>query len=260
MKAVVFVCAGIALIASIVAVNLRLELRKERAITAVLQGHSSEALTPIDHAALPRPQSTSPTTVAAVTAAEDPEDQKLQLAQLRTSIERFYPGLAQELGLSEKDADRLIDLLAENQLARTADGSPLAASERKLEDSIQTLLGSRYTQWQAYQQTRGVRPQVAAMVTQLARVEGSLSALQINGLTTDLIAERQRQLKEGMSNPQALPGNPADPGYREQMTKESLKRTEENNHRILEVAALHLNATQLATLRKQLQRQTSVSR
>jgi len=250
MKAVVAVCAGIALVASIVAVSLQLELRKERAVTATLRRQRSEVRSPINHTAAPPPEAAPPATVADATSTEDLGDRKLKLAQLRTNIEGFYPGLAQEVGLSKQEADRLFDLLAESQLARMASGSSLAASDRMLEDSIQALLGGRYTQWQVYQQTLSVRPQVAAMVTQLAQAEKSLSALQIKALTTALIAERQRQLQEGMSN-QPAPS---------QMMEESLKRKEENNRRMLEVAANYLNATQLEMLREQMERQISVSR
>lgn len=256
MKAVVSVCAGIALVASIIAVNLRLELRKEREATATLQGQPFEAPPPINHPTGPPPEAE----VAAALAAEDPEARKLQLAKQRTTIERIYPGLAKELDLSEKEADQLFNLLAEDRLTRMADGSSSSTSDRTLEASIQTLLGSKYTQWQAYQLTFAIRPQVAAMVTQLAQAEGSLSAGQIKGLTTALIAERQRQLQEGMSNSRAPPGNPDDPEYRAQMREESLKRTEENNRRMLEVATPYIDPTQLATLRDQIERQTSVSR
>jgi beta-lactamase regulating signal transducer with metallopeptidase domain len=112
---------------------------------------------------------------------KDAEYRRLALTRVRPRFERDYPGLAQELVLSEKDTERLFDLLAENEITRRAEMPPIPkpilggptpdelmerqvwqrrsqeiaqASTRRLEQSIQELLGDRYAQWQAYQKKR----------------------------------------------------------------------------------------------------------
>lgn len=310
MRIVASVCAGIALVASMVAVNSWLELRKERKVNAALHQQRSEApgstslplspptpvavqttaasAAPAAEAPITRtPPSTSPAMAATLgllqNAADrqkellkDPEYRKIQLAQVRASIGRSFPGLAEELGLSEREADKLFDLLAENQLTRMAEGSlpavlggqgdqealraQQALFERKQEESIQAQLGSKYPQWQAYQQTRPARARVTSMSSQLAQAGKPLTEVQNRALTTALIAEQQRQTQEERSTPRPPSGNPADPGYRAQMMEESLKRAEENNRRNLEAAAPYISATQLAALREQMERQTSLTR
>ncbi len=284
MNKVVSVCAGIALVASIIAVHLRAELRKEREVAAASQRQTTEVLPPVSHPAAPPPDTTLSPNMAAATAADtpireqlkDPESRKLQLARLRTTIERSYPGLAQELRLSEDEADRLFDLLAGNQLAGAADGSLLTALgdlgnqqealqrreafDRAQEESIQALLGGNYAQWQAYQQTLPARLQVTVMTTQLAQTGKALTAAQKSAVTTALIAERQRQVEEERFISRPPPGDPAAPGYRTLMMEESMKRAEENNRRNLEAAAPYIDATQLAVLREEMDRLTSMNR
>jgi hypothetical protein len=200
---------------------------------------------------------------------KDPNMQKNLLAQIHVTIGREYPDLAVELGLSESEAERLFDLLADDRLARTMEGSVLGGPngdieemrriqqdfDRKREESIRAQLGDRYPQWQAYQQTLPARQQITAMSTQLALAEMPLTATQRQALTAAVIAEWQRHPEEEYS-----PGNPADPGYQAQMAEESLKRAEENNRRTLEAAAPYVDATQLAAMRRQLEGQTSAYR
>ncbi len=81
-------------------------------------------------------------------------------AEARIMIKRDNPRLAQQLGLSEDEAERLFDLLADHQAARIAEGSALGGHftqqerqealrtqrefDRKEEESIQALLGDKY--------------------------------------------------------------------------------------------------------------------
>jgi beta-lactamase regulating signal transducer with metallopeptidase domain len=111
---------------------------------------------------------------------KDPEYRKLVLVKVRPKFERDYPGLARELDLSENEAGRLFDLLADNVITRMAEtpipkpilGRPTTAeqierqaverraweiaqaSSRRQEESIQALLDDKYAQWQAYTEKR----------------------------------------------------------------------------------------------------------
>ncbi len=111
---------------------------------------------------------------------KDPVYRKLALARVRPKFERDYPNLAQELDLSDREAEGLFDLLADNAITMRAQipapkiilGRPTAdellerqaveqktqevlqASKRRQEESVQALLGDKYEQWQAYQKKR----------------------------------------------------------------------------------------------------------
>lgn len=106
---------------------------------------------------------------------KDPAYRKLVLAEVRPKFERDFPGVTQELGLSEKEADSLFDLLADNAITREKIPVPdfilgrptpaelterqdverrtmeiLQANKRREDESIQALLGDKYAQWQVY--------------------------------------------------------------------------------------------------------------
>jgi hypothetical protein len=203
----------------------------------------------------------------------DPEYRKTLLAHMRADIGRLYPGLVEELGLSEIEAGKLFDLLADSQLARAEDGYILGGQvdpqearykqeefDRILDEAIQAQFGAKYAQWQSYRQTRSARSQVTAMVTHLVQAGRPLTEAQNRAVTTSLIDELQRQEQEARSLPRTPPGNPEDPAYRARMMEELSSRTEENNRRTLDAVARHIDADQLAVLRNQLERQTGLIR
>jgi len=57
-----------------------------------------------------------------------------------------------------------------------------------------------------------------------------------------------------------FPPNPADPDYRTKMLEDQIKRTEENNRRMVEAAAPHLTAKQLTAYREQMEQQAAMNR
>jgi len=246
MKTVASISAGIALITSIVSVNLWQELRAERQVNAELRtrvtapqvvSRAPEVPAPVAAIVAPpvvavaakdvpvcKPDSSAPKAAPGSLASslessqnlqrelmKDPEYRKLRLAQTRANLERNYQGLAEELGLSDKEADRLFDLLAEQQTAQSAESSilnintqdPAAVQEytRRLQamqseqnEAIKSMLGSKYTQWQDYQQTRPARTRVMSMNSQLAQVGLPLTDAQTRSLTTTMIADARAAL------------------------------------------------------------------
>lgn len=206
---------------------------------------------------------------------KDAEYRKARITQMRMQIEKSYPGLAEELGLSEREADKLFELIATNQLAttaeltaRTANGTPdfaamtqrQSAMQKEQEEAIRTMLGAgKYQQWQDYQSTRPARQQVTALGGTLATAGVPLSDAQSRALTSVMIAEQQRQRQQ----PPRLP--PPDPGAdartrTAQLLEDSNRRTEENNRNVLEAVAPHVNAKQLAAIREQFEQQNAQRR
>jgi hypothetical protein len=208
---------------------------------------------------------------------KDPEYRKARIAQLRLEIAKTYPGLVEELGLSEKEANQFFTMLAENQLKRTTDltrpGEAGAtqditaryraqqALQKEQEDAIRTMMGAgRYEQYQAYQQTRPARQQVVTMGTQLAAAGAPLSESQSRALTSVMIAEQQRQRQEPRQQIAQNPGSSNIQDRAAQLLGDSQRRQEENNQRILDAVAPQLSAKQIAVLKDQFDQQNSAMR
>jgi hypothetical protein len=208
---------------------------------------------------------------------KDPEYRKARLAQLRIQLARSNPGLAEELGLSEREANQLFELMASNQLnltteltATTGTGTgttdvaarvqQLQARTREQTEAIRTMLGpAKYAQYQQYQQTLPARNQVVTMGSQLAAAGQPLSDAQSRALTTVMIAEQQRPRQQAPLP--SLSQGAADPQQRTaQILEESLRRQEETNRNVLDAASAHLTAGQLATLRQQFDQQNASRR
>jgi hypothetical protein len=215
---------------------------------------------------------------------KDPEYRKARLTQTRIQIARSYPGLAEELGLSEREANQLFELMAVNQLNMTTElttsitaGNAVSittnaqdaaartqrmqAQNREMEESIRAMLGNKYSQYQDYQQTRPARNQAVTMGSQLAAAGQPLSEAQSRALTTAMIAEQQRQ-RQQPATPLALPtAGSMDPQARTvMMLEDSMRRQEETNRNVLAAASAHLNASQVAVLRQQFDQQNAARR
>jgi hypothetical protein len=216
---------------------------------------------------------------------KDPEYRKARLTQTRIQIARSYPGLAEELGLSEREANQLFELMAVSQLnmtnelttsivagnaagstASTQDAATrvqrMQAQNRELEDSLRTMLGNKYSQYQDYQQTRSARTQAVTLGSQLTAAGQPLSDAQSRALTTAMIAEQQRQRQQPQAAPLAPPAaNSTDAQARTVLLLEdSLRRQEETNRNVLAAASAHLNASQVAVLRQQFDQQNASRR
>ncbi len=200
---------------------------------------------------------------------KDPEYRKAQLIVTRLKLAQSNPGLAETLGLSESEATRLFEVMAEHQLKLTAEitaasaaagggAANLADALRRassVEDPMRATLGeAKYAQYQEYQ--RNVRPaltQVASMGSTLTAAGQPLSDSQSRALTTALLAEQQRQRQEA-AVPRPNP-NPETPRRAADILEEGNNRQEEGNRRILEAAASSLNSAQLEVLRQQFEQQ-----
>ncbi len=310
MRNLLPVCAGLLVISGIVSVNLWRELRADRQLIAELRAQVAQSNNADRRPMLPTQRTIeSPPPVASIAKTsgdgpiappvkvgqsgqpllpiqnlvnlesdlmKDPEYRKARLAQTRLNIPRNYPGLAEELGLSEKEADQVFDLLAEQQLNTNLILPPNAtpeeqralldemrrttqASQRKLDEALSGMLGgTKYAQWQDYQQTRGARTQAAQLGTTLASAGMPMSDAQMRPLTAALITEQKRQRDDMQTLMRDI--GPADAQNQARLQEMFLKRQEESNRRILEAAAPHLNAQQLAALRANFETQDAMRR
>lgn len=297
------VSAALAVVSGIVAAMLWKELHAARAVTAALRvergGRAEVPVAPMVAAAPARPDAAAPAGTrasgldapvpsAAATARtmgrdnlgepdlqdllKDPEYRKARAIMMRSSMVRSYPGLAEELGLTQEEADQLFGLLAESQMASMADPSvaragqspdpAVVAQQRQIRaerqdqetQAIRNLLGEvRFQQWREYQGTRAPRQQVDGFSTTLARAGLPLDAAQNRNLVAVAIAERNRVQQE--TREQARPINPRDPGTEEQTREAARVRQAQRDQRLLEAMSPHLSPQQREVLRSQMDRQ-----
>lgn len=208
----------------------------------------------------------------------DPEYRKLRTAQNRLNVERSFAGLAEELGLSEGEAARLFDLLAEQQTAQMIDNQLQSANRpqdqagrdeitrrrealvREQEQAVATMLGSRFTQFREFQESRPARGQVTSLNSQLGQAGLPLTDAQKRSLTSVMFADQQRRTLEARTLAQAPRPNATDPESRVKALEDNLKRSEESSRQLLDAIAPHLTASQLAAYRKQMEDQATANR
>lgn len=310
MRSLTLACAGLALMGGVMSVHLWRELRAERELTAQLRsemGILRAAALPVPpdggvqpqrpipevlRAPAPAPQTAAapagnpPQPVADVQRLlenrrellKDPEYRKAALTQARLGLPQRYPGLAEELGLTAEEADRLFDLLAENQMDMSSLTSsiPIGANgaadtaalqdanrhrlelQRQLEQQLQTELGSnRYAQWQEYQQTLGPRTQVVQLGRMLESEGVPLNADQSRPLIAAYAAEQKRQIEDMR---RLLGSGPISPADRQRLQEEQLRVQADSNRRLVEAARSHLNARQVEALQASLDQQLAMNR
>jgi hypothetical protein len=307
MRSVLWVCAALIVVAGVMSTNLWRELRAERELSASLRTQLAqvrdrkamsagsslmpETLTPATTAATPlKVPSIAAVAVAQAADAQaarlnaaarerelwkDPAYRSARLAQIRATIPRNYPGMAEEMGLSAADAAALFDRIAEYELdinglfSQTAivanDATASAELSKKLqeasrqrEQAIAAELGpARYAQWQQYLQNASARSQANSLSDALAQAGLPLNAAQFRSLTTALVKEAQHQRGET-----ALSRNVTaqDPISRAQSEDASHKLREESSQRMLAATAAFLSPEQVAVVRMQMQQQIAMSR
>jgi hypothetical protein len=217
-------------------------------------------------------------TVSEKDLLKDPEYRKARLASLRNDLRRSNPGVAEELGLTERESEQFFDLLAEsqvrlNELSASTVGPVTPAmreeaNQRQRElrqqqgQSIAAAFGATtYAKWQQYQQTTAGRTQAISMGNQLSQMGLPLTSAQVKPLTSAMVLHQERQRQDAQYL-QAMVGNTntVDPQTRARQQEESRRRSEESNRRLLEAMRPILNAEQLAIFREQYEAQEAMNR
>jgi hypothetical protein len=305
MRTLLLVCTGLVVISGLGSATLWLELRDQRKLVADLSTQLSESNTriqaslaslgshvlqapaaaPTENTSVTRSDGPVPAQIVqpvdvsaspqdALTSVKkmmaDPEYRKGLLAQQRMYAEINHPGLVEELGLSQKEADHLLDMMAGNQTIILSETQMTTINElnahlgggggqQDQDGAIAALLGpDRHAQWQDYQQTVGARRQAALFGSQLAQTGQPLSDFQQRSLTAALIAEQKRRQRQ-QTQTTVRNVDQADPPALIQLREDLLKREEEANRLVPDVAAAHLNARQIASLKQRFEAQAAMS-
>lgn len=172
-----------------------------------------------------------------------------------TMILRQYPDLGKELGLSEAQANNLIEVLARQQLDLGTDTigmlggeamDPAAVQEmerradektRANEAELASLLGSKYPDFQQYQATAAARQQVTLLQNALGSAN-ALSEEQSKALLVALAAAQKQASAEQRNQPVMKGRTPPE------ILENQLKLAEDNAHRMLQAASPHLTFAQ----------------
>ena len=199
----------------------------------------------------------------------DPAYRAVRLAERRSELLPEYPQLAADLGLSTDEAERFLDLLAEQSLRETEEDmkrpvGDLQERRRKLfeqqEQERQAFLGDqRFQLWREYVNSTGARALVRELRTQLATTSSPLREEQTKPLVKALAAEQQRHWAERETN-HATTDPSAPVTERVAYMERRAKLVEESMARSKEAAAMYLDSTQQRILDAMLDRQSKRAR
>lgn len=198
-----------------------------------------------------------PTIEAMRAQMASPEGMARRKETNRMLMRSSNPGVEVALELGPEERDRLLELLAAQQDRSSAifDRSSLAVESeaqraklsaeleehrRTSETELQALLGTKYPQWQDYQQTRGAWSQGRDLRAVLEAAGTPFTTAQERALINAL-AEEQRSFNQ---TPEAA---------RQPFTT----NTPERQQRRLDAAAPHLSPQQLQSYREMLERATA---
>lgn len=214
---------------------------------------------------------------------QDPDYREAVRVQQRSNMTRQYPGVAQELGLDPDQADRLFDLLAEQQMLNNEQAEMLWDSEgldpaelqqrqekmqqrwteiqQKNEAQLAAHLGPQKLQtWKEYQSTLGARHQAEHLRTTLASrgvpLDEDASRAAIKAYAEAQKVEMQEYTNmaraDVASSPKAgLTGRIYATGSSVEMYQRQVEHTRKRNQRVLEALSPFLTYEQREALRKE---------
>jgi hypothetical protein len=218
------------------------------AVPSAPPSRPASAIAPTDISALLRSQMSSPEAVA----------RRKQLA--RTLMETANPYVGEALGLAPEEADKLLDLLAAHQEGMSAvfstaaeGGGPANVQERSAAlqqrqqanlAELQAMLGSKYPQWEDYQQTRPAWQQLRDLRAVADAAGNPLTDAQGKSLVAALSVEQRnfsQQSREAASQGTSI-------------SEILVRHSPQRRQQMLDVAAAHLSPQQLEGYRGMLER------
>jgi hypothetical protein len=199
---------------------------------------------------------------------QDPEYRQLMRDQQKIGMRRMYGDMETMLGLSKEEADRVMDVLAEQQV-RSMEQRPFFAMDgtqpdqaaireqqrvfeetrRKNEAELATALGPKYGEWQEYQQNMWSRSQVMRLKETLAASDEPLRQDQIKPLVQALAREQQQMQMSSMRGQQY--GTKPSPENQLRMQEEWLERTAQSHERVRNAVSSLLSPAQMQQLQEQ---------
>ena len=208
---------------------------------------------------------------------QQPQYREAMRARARLDMRRHYPGLMEELQMTQEEVDGLFDFLADQQVRSMEDNDALfmrgnsdeaqlreaqerfhaRAEQQRME--LETYLGPKYQPWLEYQHTLGQRHRLAAVQSTLALGGAPLNEAQAKSVLGALVQEQRRQQQQirtqlGSTNAAgntvnalvAMESSAAPfPGH-----EEWLERQEQSNERLLNAVRSELSSKQFDQLKE----------
>jgi len=206
----------------------------------------------------------------------DPKYRAAMLAEQRYHIERRLPDIAQ-IGFAPEVLDRLLDLLAEQQLRENEAMPPGPGSEARTEEDARrqqlemraraqrdeeerrALLGeSDYARWQEYMDTGPARAQLRDLRVQLSTTRSPLRAEQFDSLVKSLTAEHQRHQAERRAHHAA--NQDTQPAAIQVYMERRFALIEETIERQRELGRTYLDSEQIELFNRMLDRELEGAR
>jgi hypothetical protein len=169
---------------------------------------------------------------------ESPAAQRYMRSQMKASMRRQYADVGQALGLSQEQANKLIDLLSDPQSRMIANPRNVtmdrpnimqaaAEARKRTEAAVAEVIGQeKLPQWEEYQKTMPERMQASMVHQEMQRMGMPLSDDQRARLVDILIEQHQQ-------NPRPSPEQGIAP---EEMHQASIKWQDESDKAFLERA------------------------
>jgi len=248
------------------------EARAQRAPSPALQSATEAMPPPAKKVEVPVLDALITDAVKKQKALQDNSDyHEARVAEMRTALKSRNPLLARELGISEREADAILDILAEDQLQQegqtldllTANGSrPDAAAieqmkrlqkaqQQQRNSTLMSMLGpTRFEQLQYIEETQSARTKMVNMNTLLGQSGRPLTTDQALSFTKVMADEQKREEKESQELRKS--------GRATQVSQ--VDRAVEGDRRILDAAASFLSAQQLETIRTRFEQRQAMER
>ena len=201
---------------------------------------------------------------------KDPEYRELMRAQQKMGMRRMYGDMESMLGLSKEEAENVMDVLAEQQVRSmeqrppmgmegTRDPAAFREQQRGLEDmtrqnekDLAAALGSKYGEWQEYQQSFWSRSQVMRLKESLSGSNDPLRQDQIKPLVQALAREQQQmQINTARAQRTQFPNGPPSSEAQLRAQEEWLDRTTQSHERIRNAVSSLLSSSQMQELQQQ---------
>lgn len=216
---------------------------------------------------------------------QDPDYREAMRVQHRSNMVRQYPGVAQELGLTTEQTDKLFDLLTDQQMRNNEQSEFLfdtevdpatmqqrqekmaqrwAEMQQKTEAELSAQLGPDKLQaWKEYQSTLGARHQAEHLKTTLAGRGVPLSEDASRAVVKAYAEAQKVEMQEYANMATAARANAASSGKTAmvglqmrgvppaEMYERQIENTKKRNQRVLDVLSPYLTYEQREALQKE---------
>lgn len=194
----------------------------------------------------------------------DPEMKKAMRGQQAMGVRMMYGDLAKELGLSSDEANQVIEILTDRQMAiasksmevfdgDTSDpkkleaaGKTVDSTKKEYDEQLKAILGEdRMKKLDGYERGIGDRMQLTQMQQSLAAVGQPLDEKQRQGILSIMQEERARTPQGPLDYGSKNPGQQMKAMYDDSAWEDMFKKSEDFNQRVLNRANTILSPDQV---------------